>query len=1227
MNRSIIRRLANLSSAVFVTAVLARSGGVAAAENDDFRFAQRLQRDGMFIAAAEEYQRFSEKYPESPLRPVSLFNAGESWMRAARAAEALAVFESLLTAYPSDENACKARYYRGDILRAMKKYREAADEFMMIEDAFPGCPLKGRALLGAGESLIAAGDSPAAAAVLRRLSETEKDDEVLPRAMFSLAVALDNIGRDLEAGGVLETLVSKHPESPVSALALLRLGDGAVAAGDLGKGVEYYRKAADRHKEKSLRERSILKLIETLERSGAMDEALKESSAFLGEFPESAGRPVVYRRAIDSARHLGRHDRALELIESWRAEGAVPDSTGEISLLKARILTEKGRDGEARSELAPFRHTWPSSPLLPEALLLEAGLLRRSGAGREAAGRLHLALLEEKDEGKRAAILSSLASICAEDLGDTLSAIMYWEKVASIDRTGLESAEALWKAGLAREMSGDIRGASGNFGDLLARFPENPRAEEASGRLERIALRGAERGDAVAELARVLTADSPPQERGIEAGVILLETADRPEEAASYFERSLKGQLPEPLAARAAYYLGNARHRQYELSVASGKPDRDLLSKALSQWLKVARESVGTEWGSKAHINYIESRMSDWNDADKLQKIDEFLQYYAKMPEKWRALALKSELLFDAASAGREGAAGSALALCEEIEAGDAPEEIRKDALLRSGYLRKLSGDMAGSVGDFRAFAGRYGGDGRVASVLFDLGETLFAMKDYGGALEAWTSCMGKNPPRSLAAKCALRIGDCRYYTHDFASAAAVFGGFAGLYPESGLIDEAAYRQSLALERLGRFDSSDSILVELERKKGVAPGLRARMLSRLSQRLRAKGRAADALPLLGELVSLDRTHENLSAWGEALFETGDFKQSEKIFSEALRHEGADSCRIVAGRAMARVRLGEAGKAREDMGILIASNPGCGRMAAVLLEQGMAEAGAERCADAVAILAGLRERFPGTAEAATALYHMAVCDIKRGGYAEAIDRLNAFLREMPRTPILDQVYFKLASARYASKNPGLAAVDYGLAAEASRDDALIFLALKNRAMIYQELEEWDKASEGWYAICERYPGRDDIVELFFNLGFCYGQAGKYEMAREVYLRIPGVARDEEQQGRAHYWAGVSLKSMGRYDEAVREFLRVPYLKTGGMWGVTSKLEAADCYEKMGQRQQAEDIYRRILEAHGEGSDWGSLARKALERMNAPAAGDDESGRWGSGDPGASPGREE
>ncbi len=1227
MNRQISRPAGLLLAAVLVAAVAARPIPAAAGENEDFRFAQRLQRDGMFIAAAEEYMRFSEKYPASALRALSLFNAGESWMKSRRTNEALDVFESLLEAYSSDENACKARFYRGDILRAMKKYREAADELMMIEESYPDCPLKGQAALSAGEALIAAGDSPAASAVLRRLSDNEKDSDIQPRAMYSLAVALGNMGRDLEADRVLEDLVSRHPGSPVSALAILRLGDRAIGRGELEKGEEYFRKAADTHTEKSLRERAFLKLIEALDMARDTENVLKESSGFLGEFPESAGRSLVYRKAVDSAWQLKRHDRALELIETWRGEGPVQDSTGEISLLKGRILAEKGRNAEALAELATFRYTWPASRLLPEVFLLESGLLRQAGSGREAASRLHLALLEEKDEGRRAAILSTLASICATDLSDTFSAIRYWETVASMDPTGIESAEALWNAGLAREMSGDIRGASKNYGELLARFPESGRAAEASGRLERIGLRHGTSGDAVSELAGYVLADYPPYIKSVQAGIILLEMADRPLEAAAFFNRALKDELPEALAAKATFYLGNTCFRQYELSIATGNPDGDHLSKALSHWLKVARESAGTEWGAKAHMNYLENRLAEWNTGEKLKKLEEFLGYYGNMPERWWALGRKVEFLFDAASLGQAGLADSAVALCAEIEAGEAPEDIKKEAVLRSGYLRKLAGDTAGSAGDFRRFAANYGDDGRIASVLFDLGETLLAQKDYRGALEAYSSCLAKKPSRSLAARCELRVGDCRYYNHDFSAAVASYGGFGLSYPESGLADEAAYRESMTLERLGRFDACDSILTSLEKKKEIPGGLRTRLLARLSQRLRAKGRAKEALPLLDELVSLERRHENLSAYGEALFETGDFRKSEKTFSEAVRMDGVDSCRVVAGRAISRLRLGEMGKAQEDLQILLRSNPGCALIAGILLEKGIAEAGAQKCEDAVATLDALRDRYPGTGEASTALYHMAVCDMKRGGYPEAIDRLNVFLREMPQTPILDQVYFKLASAHYASKNLGLAAVDYSLAAEASRDDELIFMALKNASMIYQELEEWDKAAEGWYRLCERYPGREDIVELFFNLGFCYGQAGKFEMAREVYMRVPGVALTEEQQGRAHYWAGVSLKNMERYDEAVREFLRVPYLKTGGMWGVTSKLEAAICYERLGQKDQAVDIYERIVAAYGEGSDWGSMAGKALERINAPADQDNGTGRRRPEDSGASGDKEE
>ncbi len=224
-------------------------------------------------------------------------------------------------------------------------------------------------------------------------------------------------------------------------------------------------------------------------------------------------------------------------------------------------------------------------------------------------------------------------------------------------------------------------------------------------------------------------------------------------------------------------------------------------------------------------------------------------------------------------------------------------------------------------------------------------------------------------------------------------------------------------------------------------------------------------------------------------------------------------------------------------------------------------------------------------------------------MRRGGYAEAIEKLGLFLRESPESPLTGQVYFKLATAHYASGSRNLAAVNYALAAESTADRDTKFTALSNQARVYQELEEWGKAGDVWKDVTGQFPERDDIVEIFFNLGFCYSQSGDFELAWEVYRRIPAVALNEEQQGRAHYWAGISLKYLNRCEEAIREFLRVPYLRTGGMWGVTSKLEAAVCYEKLGRVDEAKSIYAQVVSAHGEKSDWGSMAKKSLDRLEA------------------------
>jgi len=130
----------------------------------------------------------------------------------------------MLADYPADENACTARYYRGTIFKALKRYREAAAELLLVPEQGAGCAVEGKALLEAGECLIAAGDPREAAGVLRPIWQGGRFPDQAPRAGYSLAVALADAGRDLEADAVLEEVVTKHPMSPVSALALIRLG-------------------------------------------------------------------------------------------------------------------------------------------------------------------------------------------------------------------------------------------------------------------------------------------------------------------------------------------------------------------------------------------------------------------------------------------------------------------------------------------------------------------------------------------------------------------------------------------------------------------------------------------------------------------------------------------------------------------------------------------------------------------------------------------------------------------------------------------------------------------------------------------------------------------------------------------------------------------------------------------------------------------------------------------
>ena len=1192
-------------AALAVIVIILVAGPCRAGESEDFRFAKRLQRDKMFVAAAEEFLRFSEKYPASTLRASALFSAGECWMQAGRANDALSAFERQLADYPGDENSCKARFYRGTILKALKRFREAADELMIIPETSGSCPLEGRALLEAGECLIAAGDAREAVTVLRRASDPARYPDQAPRAGYSLAIALVNTGRDLEAEKILKETVKKYPMSPIAALAMMKLGDRALARGESAEAARYFRKAADDYSEASLREKAISKLLEAAHRAGDEQMVLKTADEYIKLFPEGTGRPRAYTLGINSARDLGERDRAISMIDSWRSEEGYSDPDGGFSLMRASLLEEKGKTGDALAELGRFRRSYPASVLLVEALLLEGRLLEKSKRYDDAILRYGIALAEGAAGEEKLKTLGRLAEISAEQLSDTLAALRYWGMIASADRGGEKGEEALWRSADVREAAGDMRGAAADLHRMEREYHGGKYASEAAERAIRLELLAGPGGDAEGALARLAVDGAVTGGmRYLETGRILLVEAGRHREAARYLERALQSEIPDAEKAKARYYLGNARALGYEISIATGSPEDGLRKSAINEWWKVAREAPGTEWGGRSHRAWLGYRLDEWDIDGRLKRLDEFIGYYGSSGgHYWWAQGRKLEYLYDASPGRNDWAADSALTVTGLFLDNASPVKGKKEALLKSGYLYRMKGDNGRAGSALASFAGRYPDDHRTVSVLYDLGETNLSQKNYAKALEAYEACLAKGPPRRLEGRCMLRAGDCEYYTHEYSRAAEKYAALAKHNPPTGLEDEAAYRQALALRQAGRGDEADEILRALYERSDLSPGLRARVLELTGRRMAETGDHAAARNMFEELCGTRKTSGSLTLLAETLLELGESKDAVKRFEEAIRFEGADTCRILSGRSRSYYAAGESKKGNRDLDGMIRQCPGHTGTARALLARGEAAVEAGDCAGATETLEYLREHYAGSEAAAGALYQLALCDIRRGGYAEAIERLGLFLRESPESPMTGQVYFKLATSHYASGNHNLAASNYALAAESMTDRERKYTAMANLARVYQELEEWEKAGDVWKDVTEQFPERDGIIETFFNLGFCYSQSGDFELAWGVYRRIPAVAITEEQQGRAHYWAGISLKNLGRFDEAVREFLRVPYLKTGGMWGVTSKLEAAVCYERLGRIDEAKIIYTQIVSSHGENSNWGSMANKSLERLEA------------------------
>jgi TolA-binding protein len=101
----------------------------------------------------------------------------------------------------------------------------------------------------------------------------------------------------------------------------------------------------------------------------------------------------------------------------------------------------------------------------------------------------------------------------------------------------------------------------------------------------------------------------------------------------------------------------------------------------------------------------------------------------------------------------------------------------------------------------------------------------------------------------------------------------------------------------------------------------------------------------------------------------------------------------------------------------------------------------------------------------------------------------------------------------------------------------------------------------------------------ISTLHARIADSYFRLGDYRNARAAYRRALQEQKEFERPA-TQYWIAFSTFLMGKNNEAINEFLKIPELYPGsGMWVSTAYYWAGRVCERMGEKKLAADYFRK------------------------------------------------
>jgi len=411
-------------------------------QNRDGRLAMRatyyeavnLARTRRGDQAVSQYEGVITTYPNSPLAPEALFEAGLLRYQQQQYGSAAAFFRRLIRTYPSAERAGSAYFWLGnaylaqdDLSRALEaydqatkrnaapdsvlvearfqqawaqyennRYGDAASAFLAIVESAPRSTQGRASLFWAGDSFYQQDNFGRARSLFQRYLRENPNGSHAAGAQYALAWSHFKQNRFQEAAqgfrAFLDSYANQDTDIPYEQDARLRLGDCYFAMKRYEDAVTVYRRVGGQGADYALYQAG-----EALNYAGRRDEAVRSLNRLIEEYPQSSWRPEAQYRLATI------HFQDQQYDEARSAYRQFLDTYPEHRLAPAAqygIGDAHYNAGEMTEAVAAYRSVLEEHP--------------QSSTANEAASSLFFALSAANQDDRAEEIISSIAQATPE---------------------------------------------------------------------------------------------------------------------------------------------------------------------------------------------------------------------------------------------------------------------------------------------------------------------------------------------------------------------------------------------------------------------------------------------------------------------------------------------------------------------------------------------------------------------------------------------------------------------------------------------------------------------------------------------------------------------------------------------------------------------------------------------------------------------------------------------